>query len=156
MASTTPISGLQALVAAGRPSLGAALCDAMRSAGFYPLLETTGEGASAALGSPGLGVLVLELDLPGLLLEGLRRALAPGVGAQATPDPLEEVERRHILDTLRFTSGNRRRAARILGIARSTLLAKIRRYRLEEGSGAETGAAVAKPQQPLAEHHVEE
>ena len=43
-----------------------------------------------------------------------------------------------------------------LGIARSTLLAKIRRYRLEEGSGAETGAAVAKPEQPLAEHHVEE
>lgn len=48
------------------------------------------------------------------------------------------MERRHIARTLAYTDGNRREAARLLGIARSTLLAKIRRYELDAltaGSG---------------------
>jgi Nif-specific regulatory protein len=44
------------------------------------------------------------------------------------PLTLAEVERRHILSTLRQTSWNKSRAARVLGIERSTLDRKIRRY----------------------------
>jgi len=47
------------------------------------------------------------------------------------PLSLAEVERRHIAHVLAWTRGNRREAARLLGVARSTLLAKIRRYQLE-------------------------
>lgn len=52
-----------------------------------------------------------------------------GDGAGA-PDSLDAAEARHIAAALRFVGGNRRQAALLLGIARSTLLAKIRRYRL--------------------------
>ena len=47
------------------------------------------------------------------------------------PGTLEEAERRHISATLRHTQGNKRQAAHLLGIARSTLLAKVRKYGLD-------------------------
>ena len=47
-----------------------------------------------------------------------------------TPESLDSAEARHIGAMLRFTRGNKRKAALLLGIARSTLLAKIRRYHL--------------------------
>jgi DNA-binding NtrC family response regulator len=50
--------------------------------------------------------------------------------AVPTPETLEAAEARHIAAMLRFTRGNRRQAAMLLGIARSTLLAKIRKYQL--------------------------
>lgn len=43
---------------------------------------------------------------------------------------LEELERRHLLDVLRATEGNKSRAATILGIERSTLDRKLKRYEL--------------------------
>jgi DNA-binding NtrC family response regulator len=43
--------------------------------------------------------------------------------------PLEQIERRAILDTLRQTSGNQAKAARVLGISDRTLRDKMRRYR---------------------------
>jgi DNA-binding NtrC family response regulator len=46
--------------------------------------------------------------------------------------PLEEVEKQAILDTLRQTSGNQTKAARILGISGRTLRDKVRRYRQVE------------------------
>jgi transcriptional regulator of acetoin/glycerol metabolism len=46
------------------------------------------------------------------------------------PAPLDDAERRHIAVTLRHTRGNKRQAAHLLGIARSTLLAKVRKYGL--------------------------
>ncbi|MBX3412489.1 MAG: sigma 54-interacting transcriptional regulator [Pirellulales bacterium] len=46
------------------------------------------------------------------------------------PLSLEEVERRHILATLRSTGWNKSQTATILGIERSTLDRKIRRYEL--------------------------
>ena len=46
--------------------------------------------------------------------------------------PLEQLERRAILETLRQTSGNQTRAAKVLGISDRTLREKIRRYRREE------------------------
>ncbi len=50
--------------------------------------------------------------------------------AMPTPESLEAAEARHLGAVLRFTQGNRRQAALLLGIARSTLLAKIRKYDL--------------------------
>ncbi|HEU5359108.1 MAG TPA: helix-turn-helix domain-containing protein [Gemmatimonadales bacterium] len=47
------------------------------------------------------------------------------------PGTLEDAERRHISATLRHTQGNKRQAAHLLGIARSTLLAKVRKYGLD-------------------------
>ncbi|MFL5534346.1 MAG: helix-turn-helix domain-containing protein [Gemmatimonadales bacterium] len=46
---------------------------------------------------------------------------------------MEAAERRHLSLVLRHTAGNKRRAALILGISRSTLLNKVRKYRLEDG-----------------------
>jgi DNA-binding NtrC family response regulator len=42
---------------------------------------------------------------------------------------LEQLERQAILDTLRQTSGNQTKAAKVLGISDRTLREKIRRYR---------------------------
>ena len=57
------------------------------------------------------------------------------------PSPLDVAERQHIAATLRHTAGNKRRAAVLLGIARSTLLAKVRKYGLE-GVGHHAGEPV--------------
>ncbi len=46
------------------------------------------------------------------------------------PATLEELEQRHIREVLASVSGNRSQAARVLGISRSTLQDKIRRYGL--------------------------
>jgi two-component system response regulator HydG len=49
--------------------------------------------------------------------------------------PLEELERRAILRTLRETAGDKLAAARILGIGKTTLYRKLKQYNLEaEGS----------------------
>lgn len=48
----------------------------------------------------------------------------------SSPSPLEAAEKHHIAATLRHTRGNKRQAAHLLGIARSTLLAKVRKYEL--------------------------
>lgn len=47
------------------------------------------------------------------------------------PATLEEIERRHVAATLNHTGGNKRHAAHLLGIARSTLQQKVRRYGLD-------------------------
>jgi two-component system NtrC family response regulator len=73
--------------------------------------------------------LLLDLDFPDLDLATLRRAL--GAVGKAEPDSLDAAERRHIARVLQFTAGNKRRAAHILGISRSTLLHKVRKYELE-------------------------
>jgi Nif-specific regulatory protein len=59
---------------------------------------------------------------------------APVVGAAGgypyKPESLEDVEKRHILETLKHTEWNKSKAAAILGIERSTLDRKIERYGL--------------------------
>jgi transcriptional regulator with PAS, ATPase and Fis domain len=50
--------------------------------------------------------------------------------AVPVPESLDSAEARHIAAVLAFTHGNKRQAALLLGIARSTLLAKVRKYRL--------------------------
>lgn len=56
----------------------------------------------------------------------------PTVGdAQWQPISIRELERRHILQTLEHTGGNRARAARILGINPATLWRKMKGYSVE-------------------------
>jgi hypothetical protein len=64
------------------------------------------------------------------------------VDAALPPAPLAVAERRHIAATLRHTQGNRRLAAHLLGIARSTLLSKIRKYGIQSVGPADGHAAV--------------
>ncbi len=56
------------------------------------------------------------------------------IGGGYKPESLSEVERRHILATLNATHWNKSQAAQILGIERSTLDRKIRRYDLAKRS----------------------
>ena len=55
----------------------------------------------------------------------------PAATLEYEPATLAEMEQRHILATLRSTNWNKSRAASILGIERSTLDRKIRRYGLD-------------------------
>ncbi len=48
------------------------------------------------------------------------------------PRSLEAVEREHIIHTLRATQGNKKKAAELLGIHRSTLYAKIQKYGIDQ------------------------
>ena len=73
--------------------------------------------------------ILLDLSLPDLDVGALRRALDPQ--QRLEPDSLEAAERRHLSLVLQHTSGNKRKAAHILGISRSTLLNKVRKYGLE-------------------------
>ncbi len=47
------------------------------------------------------------------------------------PQSIQEIEKEHIRKVLKFTGGNRTKAADILGISRVSLLAKIKKYALE-------------------------
>ena len=109
------------------------LAAALRTGGHVPVPYGDPADAARALAVPGLELAVLALDVPGLDQTLLRQAVAPAQTAE--PEPLDDVERRHIARTLVYTHGNKRRAAHLLGIARSTLLAKVRKYGLEPGDG---------------------
>lgn len=70
-------------------------------------------------------------------VERLPEGISPGPdfvvsegAALPAPESLAAAEKRHLQAVLRFSRGNKRQAALALGIARSTLLAKIRRYHL--------------------------
>lgn len=103
----------------------------LRAAGDQVVAAPDGPSAAEALAAPGFDTLVLDLGTPDLDLARLREALAPGRPAE--PDSLAQAERRHIALALAHTRGNKRQAAQLLGISRSTLLHKVRKYRLESG-----------------------
>ena len=93
-------------------------------------VQAVSDGASAAesLGGTGIDAVLLDLGMPGLDLPALRRAIfSPQPGE---PESLEAAERRHLAMVLRHTGGNKRKAAHLLGISRSTLLNKVRKYGL--------------------------
>ncbi len=117
------------------PSRREELARTLRGAGHQPVVVPDPAAAAQALDVPGLGLVILAIGAGGVSPLLLRRALAPDEAAP--PDSLEAAERSYILRALAYTHGNKRRAAHVLGIARSTLLAKIRRYGLETGTRAE-------------------
>jgi DNA-binding NtrC family response regulator len=108
-----------------------AILTLFRGAGHHAVAAPDGPAAATALALPGFDLLVLSLEDPDLDLGGLREALAPAQAGE--PDSLDAAERRHIARALRHTSGNKRQAALLLGISRSTLLHKVRKYGLEDG-----------------------
>jgi DNA-binding NtrC family response regulator len=57
------------------------------------------------------------------------------------------VERRACVDALRYFSGNVARAARALGLAKTTLYSKMKKYGIDaaETASAETGEAASGP-----------
>jgi DNA-binding NtrC family response regulator len=107
-----------------------ALVSALRGAGHQVVSVADAPAAAEAIGSAGFDALVLDLGWPELDPARLREAIAPA--APIEPDSLDAAERRHIALTLSYTGGNRRRAAQLLGISRSTLLHKVRKYDLDE------------------------
>jgi DNA-binding NtrC family response regulator len=118
------------LVLDRNPERRAELVALLRSADHEPVSLPDERSAAEALAATGFDALLLDLGSPGLDLPALRRALFPQESAE--PDSLEDAERRHLALTLRHTAGNKRRAAHLLGISRSTLLNKVRKYGLGE------------------------
>ncbi|MEO6056269.1 MAG: helix-turn-helix domain-containing protein, partial [Gemmatimonadales bacterium] len=110
------------------PERREALLGVLRSMGHHAVAAPDAPSAAAAIGLPGFDALLLDLGLPALDVGRLREALAPG--EPVAPDTLEAAERRHIALMLRHTGGNKRLAAQLLGISRSTLLIKVRKYGL--------------------------
>jgi DNA-binding NtrC family response regulator len=107
-----------------------AVAEALRAAGHRVLDTGDARAAAESLGAPGFDALVVDLGLPSLDAGALRAAICPSPAVP--PVSLDAAERLHIARTLEHTAGNRRQAALILGISRSTLLHKIRKYGLDE------------------------
>jgi two-component system response regulator HydG len=79
---------------------------------------------AVALGS---GPLISSLDLP-TSVKYHSDARPP---ARDEMLPLEELERRAILSTLRQTNGDKQAAARVLHIGKTTLYRKLKQYQIE-------------------------
>src|SRR5690606_15708341 len=104
------------------------LAAALRDAGCQVVIEGDPATAESALAEPGFRYLMLDMVQPVLDRSAIRRGMRPD--EPIPPGSLDDAERRHIARMLEFTGGNKRRAAGLLGISRSTLLNKIRRYEL--------------------------
>ena len=106
---------------------------ALRAAGFKVFETDDARVAAEALETGGFDAIVASLSLPELDAGILRAAICPS--APGSPVSLDAAERVHIARTLAYTAGNRRQAALVLGISRSTLLHKIRKYGLDHTGG---------------------
>ena len=61
----------------------------------------------------------------------IRRALMDQAGNAAFEHVLDSVAKNTIAEALELTGGNRTRAAKLLGLSRPTLIAKIEKYGLK-------------------------
>jgi len=73
-------------------------------------------------------------DVPANMRQGSKAGSYAGI-----PGTLQDLERQTILDTLREAEGNKKLAAKRLGIHRSTLYAKMRRYGIMGGEASAGG-----------------
>jgi DNA-binding NtrC family response regulator len=125
----SPTTPLKILVLHQDPDRREELAAALRASQDQTVVAQSPADAAAML-DPSVDAILLDLRVPGLDPSLLREALVPGQAIE--PESLDTVERRHGSLVLRHTGGNKRRAALILGISRSTLLNKVRKYHLEE------------------------
>jgi DNA-binding NtrC family response regulator len=123
------MSSVHVLVLDANPNRRSEIEHLFKTHGYLPVAVPDRVEAARALSVPGLDLAVVDLNVAGIDQAMFRESLAPAEAS--APEPLDAVERRHIARTLDFTRGNKRRAAHMLGIARSTLLAKVRKYGLE-------------------------
>jgi DNA-binding NtrC family response regulator len=124
---------IQLLLLEPDPDRRRLLAAALRGAGARVLEADGGKSAAESLQGGGLDGALLSLAAPGLDVAALATAICPSV--PGSPVSLDAAERLHIARTLEHTAGNRRQAALILGISRSTLLHKIRKYGLDASAG---------------------
>lgn len=134
------MAGRQILIVAPEDTGTASLAELLRLGGHQVVVSSHPDVAASSLTRDGLDLLVVDLRAAGASPVALAAALTPAGRPGAPPPPLEAIEREHILAMLRYTRGNKRRAAQLLGIARSTLIQKVRRYDLElPGEAPEVG-----------------
>lgn len=119
---------LRVLLLERNPEQRDQLVTVLRQAQHEAIAAPDARAAAEALTEPGFDAVLLDLTIPELDLPALRHAIFPTAATE--PGPLEDAERRHLALTLRHTGGNKRRAAHLLGISRSTLLNKVRKYGL--------------------------
>lgn len=124
------MSGLQVVIVSAVPDRADSLARGLREAGHQVAVLADAAQAGKAVQAGVHDAIVVDLRHPSLDRASLATSLSPAV-PEGPPVPLDDVERRHIIATLQFTRGNKRRAAQLLGIARSTLIQKVRRYSLE-------------------------
>ncbi len=121
------------ILAVPDPHTGREIAAAFRGLGYHVIPAEDVRLAADVLTAADAEYLVLGLSFPGIDLDVLRRAIDPASAGTVEPMSLDAAERKHIEGVLQQTGGNRSRAARLLGISRSTLHAKIRRYGMEKG-----------------------
>ena len=121
------------IVAVPDPHTGGEIAEAFRTMGYHVIPAEDVRLAAEVLAAADAECLVLGLSFPGIDLDVLCRAIDPASAGTVEPVSLDAIERQHIEGVLQQTGGNRSRTARLLGISRSTLHAKIRRYGLEKG-----------------------
>jgi DNA-binding NtrC family response regulator len=119
---------LHVLVVSPDEARRGALAAALQAAGHRAVGVESGAVGAAALTEPGIDAVLVDLLTPELDGAALRGLLDPAT--PAGPDSLEIAERRHIARVLDHTGGNKKQAALLLGISRSTLLHKVRKYRI--------------------------
>jgi DNA-binding NtrC family response regulator len=115
-----------------------ALAEGLRAAGLRVFETDDGPTVVESVRGGDFDGALISLHVPQLDLAALGAALCPTV--PGLPVSLDAAERLHIARTLEHTGGNRRQAASILGISRSTLLHKIRKYGLGNGGGRRRAA----------------
>jgi DNA-binding NtrC family response regulator len=90
-------------------------------------------------------------DLPERVRQSARTQPAPAPAPSDEPPPtLAELERRHVVNVLTRTGGNKQAAARILGIDRTTLQRIIKRYQLDSARPQPTPIDSAKAKEASA------
>ena len=129
--------GKRILVFSSRDPNAAALVGQLSQLGSHPVVAASVEELRAKLEGSEFDTVVVE---DSKILKRLVGEADPQ--AELMKTPLAEIEKRHILRVVEHSSGNKTRAARILGIDTKTLYNKLKTY------SASIRRVTPQPQQP--------